>query len=257
MSLRLCFVIPVYNHATEVAKLLERLHGFGYSAILVNDASSAVQTEILRHLAAGRDWVHLVEHRENGGKGAAVKTGLQEALARGFTHALQIDADGQHDTNDIPKLVALAEQHPAAVIVGQPVFDDSIPRGRLIARYLTHVWVWIETLSFEIRDSMCGFRVYPLKSVVPLVESSRLGSRMDFDPEVLVRLHWAGAEIIPLPTRVIYPEGGRSHFRMVEDNLLITLMHTRLFFGMLLRAPALLGRKLRAGGFARRDERGR
>jgi len=247
MTLRLCFVVPVYNHATEAAALLERLDAFGHQVILVNDASSAPQAEILRRLAADHEWVHLVEHRENGGKGAAVKTGLKEAFARGFTHALQIDADGQHDTGDVPKLLARAQQHPSAVIVGQPIFDDSIPRGRLIARYLTHVWVWIETLSFAIRDSMCGFRIYPLKSVVQLLRTPHLGSRMDFDPEILVRLHWKGVQVISVPTRVIYPKGGKSHFRMVEDNLLITLMHTRLFFGMLWRAPMLLGRKLSIG----------
>src|SRR3546814_565626 len=183
-------------------------------------------------------------HRKNQGKGAAVKSALRAAHARGFTHALQIDADGQHDVGDIPKMLALAQQHPAAVITGQPVYDASVPHGRLAARYLTHVWVWIETLSLGIRDSMCGFRVYPLPAVVAVLEKAHLGSRMDFDPEVLVRLAWSGIAVVSLPTRVTYPEGGQSHFRMVEDNLLITWMHVRLFFGMLWRLPVLLPRKL-------------
>ncbi|WP_340115550.1 glycosyltransferase family 2 protein [Pelagibius sp. 7325] len=254
MSLHLCFIIPVYNHAAEASMLIDRLQPFGHQVILVNDASEPVQTEVLRRLAAGRGWVHLVEHHKNGGKGAAVKTGLKEAVARGFTHALQIDADGQHDTADVPKLISLAQQHPSAVIAGQPIFDDSIPRSRLFARYLTHVWVWVETLSFVIRDSMCGFRIYPLTSVAQLLHTSHLGSRMDFDPEILVRLYWMGVEVISMPTRVTYPEGGKSHFRMVEDNLLITRMHTRLFFGMLWRAPMLLSRKPSIGAPSRSGE---
>ena len=121
------------------------------------------------------------------------------------------------------------------MITGRPKFDASVPKGRLIARHITHVWVWIETLSFSIQDSMCGFRVYPLEPVVALAARVRLGRRMDFDPEILVRLHWEGLSILSLTTRVIYPAGGQSHFRLWHDNVLISWMHTRLVFGMLWR----------------------
>jgi len=211
--------------------------------ILVNDGSSAEESKILRSLAQTYDLLSLVERTHNGGKGAAVKSGLSAAYERGYSHALQIDADGQHDVGDVPKMLGLARCHPEAVIAGQPVYDESAPRGRIVARYLTHIWVWLETLSFSIKDSMCGFRVYPLRQVVELLESSRLGDRMDFDPEVLVRLQWRGVPIFSLPTQVIYPKGGQSHFRLVEDNCRITMMHTRLVIGMLLRLPVLLARK--------------
>jgi len=244
MNCRACIVVPVFNHAAGARALAGQLRGLGLQTILVNDGSEPSQGELLRATAAEHDWVQVIEHRENGGKGAAVKSGLREAYARGFTHALQIDADGQHDVRDIPKMLALAQQHPAAIITGRPIYDASVPRGRLMARYLTHVWVWIETLSFGIRDSMCGFRVYPLQAVVDLLGRSNLGSRMDFDPEVLVRFAWTGSDVISMPTRVIYPEGGQSHFRLIQDNLLITRMHVRLVFGMLWRLPVLLARKL-------------
>jgi hypothetical protein len=122
-----------------------------------------------------------------------------------------------------------------------------VPRSRLLARYATHVWVWINTLSIDIRDSMCGFRVYPLPAVVSLIDSARLGRRMDFDPEVLVRLHWRGVAIVNRPTRVTYPSDGVSHFRLWQDNALISGMHARLFFGMALRLPWLLWRRVRPG----------
>lgn len=243
MTFRACIVVPVYNHARQAQVLVQRLAELGQPVILVNDGSGPADTEILRGLSNAHDAVSLVERRDNGGKGAAVKSGLKEAYRRGFTHALQIDADGQHDVGDIPKFLALAKCHPEAVVTGEPLYDESIPRGRLFARYLTHFWVWVETLSFTIRDSMCGFRVYPLQPVVDLLEGSRLGDRMDFDPEVLVRLSWRGIRIVSLPTRVIYPENGLSHFRLFEDNLLITRMHIRLVLGMLWRLPVLLSRK--------------
>ena len=117
-----------------------------------------------------------------------------------------------------------------------------MPKGRLYGRYLTHVWVWINTLSLAIKDSMCGFRVYPLVRTLAAIVPS-IGKRMDFDPEIAVRLVWAGTQVVNLPTRVTYPADGVSHFDVWRDNLRISAMHTRLFFGMLWRLPGLLWRR--------------
>jgi hypothetical protein len=121
-----------------------------------------------------------------------------------------------------------------------------VPKGRLYARYLTHVWVWINSLSLRILDSMCGFRVYPLAVVIPLISNTRLGRRMDFDPEILVRLAWRNQPMQWLPTKVHYPTDGLSHFRLFHDNALISKMHAKLFFGMLVRLPVILWRRVRA-----------
>ena len=201
---------------------------------------------MLDALAASGPDVTLVRLPVNQGKGGAMMAGLREALRRGHTHALQIDADGQHATADIPAFIALSKVSPDAVICGTPVYDRSVPKGRLYGRYLTHVWVWINTLSLDIRDSMCGFRVYPLAPTVAAIDGARLGRRMDFDPEILVRLHWRGVPFVHQPTAVTYPQDGISHFRGLEDNVLISRMHARLFFGMLLRLPMLLWRKVAA-----------
>jgi hypothetical protein len=109
-------------------------------------------------------------------------------------------------------------------------------------------WVAVKTLSQDIPEAMCGFRVYPVASTSALLSRRRLSPRMGFDIEVLVRLHWRGVRMRFLPTRVVYPPGGLSHFRMVRDNIAITSVHFRLFFGMLARLPLLLTRKLRTGG---------
>lgn len=92
---------------------------------------------------------------------------------------------------------------------------------------------------------MCGFRVYPLSATVALIDATSIGRRMDFDVEILVRLHWRGIGIVNQPTRVSYPTDGVSHFRVWLDNVLISRMHAKLFLGMLLRLPALLWRKAR------------
>lgn len=242
-------VVPVYDHEHAIGTTVERLLPHGVPIQLVDDGSRASCTQVLRELAErhpGRVRLHRLER--NGGKGAAVIAGMRQVAARGASHALQIDADGQHDPADVPRFLAESRAHPHALVNGRPVYDESVPKGRLVGRYATHVWVWINTLSFDIADSMCGFRMYPLAPTLALLDRERVGLRMDFDVEVIVRLHWAGVPVRSLPTRVTYPLDGVSHFDLWRDNLRISGMHARLFFGMLRRAPRLLLRKLRGGG---------
>jgi glycosyltransferase involved in cell wall biosynthesis len=237
-----CLIIPVYNHEGPLPGIIERLQPFRLPCILVDDGSRESCAEVMRGLAARYPWLQYIRQDLNRGKGSAVKTGLMAAHQQACSHAVQIDADGQHDIGDLDKFLESARTNPEAVIIGQPIFDDAIPKGRYYARYLTHVWVWINTLSFCIRDSMCGYRVYPVATCVELNRATPLGDRMDFDVEILVRLYWRGIRIISVPTRVGYPQDGVSHFRLWEDNVRLSLMQARLFLGMLLRFPKLVGR---------------
>jgi glycosyltransferase involved in cell wall biosynthesis len=239
-----CIVIPNYNHTILLDELITTLTQFDLPIIMVNDASNEQATDIFRNLAAKHSSLSVIEHQINQGKGGAVQTGLSAALAQGHSHALQVDADGQHDLNDVEKLLNESKKHPQALISGKPIYDSSIPKHRYYARNITHFWVWVETLSFKIKDTMCGYRVYPLAASVQLIQQQKLGKRMDFDIEVMVRLFWQNIELRFIDTAVDYPEHGVSHFRALEDNLLISWMHTRLFFGMLIRIPMLLFRKL-------------
>lgn len=237
-------LIPVYNHERGLATMLDGLRASGLACLLVDDGSepgcaAALDTMV----AANPGWLTLYRRARNGGKGAALMSGFAEAARLGHSHVLQIDADGQHDTADIARFVAASAADPQALVLGQPVYDRSVPMGRLIGRYATHVWVWINTLSFAIRDTMCGFRVYPLAPVLRVLAEERLGERMDFDTEIVVRLHWRGVRVLNLPTPVRYPADGISHFKLWRDNVMISRMHARLFFGMLWRLPRLLARK--------------
>jgi hypothetical protein len=156
-----------------------------------------------------------------------------------------VDADGQHDLDKIPELLKLSNQYPGKIISGMPVYDDSVPTNRKLWRYATHILVWIHTLSFEIRDSMCGFRIYPLEKTLNVINSmNNFGQRMDFDIEILVRSFWADLHIVQLPVSVRYPIDGVSHFQLFNDNFLIAKLHIRLFFGMLLNSPKLLLRRV-------------
>ena len=244
--MRLGLIVPFYNHEHAIRQTVAALKRFGFACWLVDDGSAARCRFVLEDIArAERDWLTLIHCPVNRGKGVAVMAGCEAAFAAGCTHALQIDADGQHDFSAVPRIAALAEAHPDAIVTGVPVFDASAPASRVIGRKLTTFWVRVNTLSSRIDDAMCGFRIYPLGPVLPVTRAVNLGGRMEFDPEILVRAVWAGIPVISMPTNVTYPLDGVSHFKMWRDNVRISWMHTRLFFGMLWRAPRLLARRLR------------
>ena len=244
--MKTCVIIPVYNHPEAIVHVVEALKPFGLPCYLVNDGSSAQCSAVLRRIAEQeKDGITLYERDRNGGKGAAVMDGLQLAIAGGFSHAIQIDADGQHRLADISRFLAASEQHPDNLILGKPRFDATVPKKRLYGRQFTNLWIWINTLSVAIADGMCGFRCYPLAAVNKLLKSVQLGQRMDFDIEVVVRLYWQGVDVINIETEVHYPLDGISHFQMLQDNLLISRKHAQLFFGMLWRSPRLIVRHWR------------
>lgn len=243
-SYRPCIVIPFYRHEGAIAGTVERLRPFGLKCWIVDDGSGDSSRDVLQQIVTREaHWVRLSSHVRNRGKGEAVMTGLREARAAGFTHAVQIDADGQHDASDLPHLLAVSRAQPQALVTGIPVYDESVPKARLYGRYLTHALVWLQTLSLQIRDSMCGFRVYPVDTALAVWDQDHVGRRMEFDTEIMVRMFWRGVPVRSVPTRVTYPADGVSHFHMVRENLRLTWMHLRLLVGMCLRLPRLLWRR--------------
>ena len=242
---KVAIVIPVYDHETAIISTLERLLTYACPILLVDDGSHKKCQLVLEGLCEKfPERVSLLRLEQNSGKGGAVKQGLRQLLSETYTHAVQIDADGQHDHSDLPTFLEMSKRYPTDLISGCPVYDESLTKLRYYSRYLTSIWVWINTLSFAIKDGMCGFRVYPLNAIVALLEQENCGDRMDFDIEIMVRWLWRGGTIRAVETKVNYPVDGVSHFNVWRDNMLISWMHTRLFFGMLRRLPLLLCRKI-------------
>jgi len=233
---RTCALIPTYDNPLTIAGVVGEVRRHLDDVLVVDDGSHDEARRVLDDLAA-RALARVIRRDRNG---AAVKTGLRAARELGFTHALQIDADGQHDTADIPKFLARAAERPQAAVLGHPVYDATMPRGRVAAHALTNFMVFVQTGGRVIVDPQCGFRVYPVEAAL---EAGARGERMNFDIEIAVRLAWAGVPIVNVPTGVRYlprAAGGTSHFRPVRDNVAITWMHTRLTFISVLRRLGLV-----------------
>ena len=239
-----CLLIPIYNNKETIVAVLADLAPYNLPCIIVDDGSDAMTQQVIEHEAAHYSWVQVIHQEHNEGKGRAVISGFLCAYNKGYTHAIQIDADGQHNAHDIDRFLAEATVYPAALILGKPLFGPDVPLSRYLGRKISQWCVWVETLSWAIGDPLCGFRLYPLAATVALIKRTRVGARMDFDPDIAVRLYWAGVEIRNVETRISYPEGGVSHFRMFRDNVRISWMHTRLLAGMLVRIPQLLLRRI-------------
>lgn len=243
MTFRPCALVPTYDNPATVRAVVERIRRWLPDVIVVDDGSGPEGREAVA--ALGREGLAHVHHRPvNGGKGAAVRDGFRLARERGFTHAVQLDADGQHEAADIPAFLEAARAEPRALVLGRPIFDATAPnvrmRGRLVSRFFTD----LETGRRVIADPLCGYRVYPVEAALA---SGTSGDRMEFDIEIAVRMAWNGCPVVNVPTRVRYvprSEGGVSHFRMFRDNVRISWIHTRLCTVAVLRL--LTGRPLRA-----------
>jgi glycosyltransferase involved in cell wall biosynthesis len=236
-------VIPVFDHGRELVAVVEELARFRLPCFVIDDGSAAPTRASIAKLAGENDWIRVERFPENRGKGAALKRGFELAASEGHTHAVQLDADGQHDPRALPGFLAALESNPDALVLGVPIFDASVPRVRLWARQLSKALVWAATLSLEIQDPLCGYRGVPLARALRLLRSRPTGDRMEFEPELAVHLYWDGARVISLPTPVSYPAGGVSHFGFWREYPRLALLYARLLIGMLGRLPALLRRR--------------
>jgi glycosyltransferase involved in cell wall biosynthesis len=234
VTVNACLLIPIYNHKDTIGAVLDSLAHLELPCLVVDDGSDEATQETLRGERARRPWVELSRLPMNRGRGAALRHGYCRAAERGYSHIVQLDADGQHDPADVPKFLDAARRQPEALVLGRPIFGPASPRARRYGRRLSQAFVWAVTGSFAIEDPLCGFRCFPLRRTVPLLDAVSLGDRMEFDPEIVVRLAWDGVPIVNVPTRVRYFTGGLSNFRIVRDNALIVRAYARLVLARLL-----------------------
>lgn len=236
---RYCIIIPTYNNCRTVADVVERSLAVCKDVIVVNDGS----TDNTAGMLCGLD-ITLLTHERNRGKGMALKTGLKYAQEKSFTHAVTIDADGQHFPEDIPLLMEKSDSAPSDIIVGiRNLTSENMPRQNTFANRFSNFWFRLQTAQ-RVDDTQSGFRIYPLDSLHGM---GLITSRYEAELELMVYAAWHGTRVTGVPVRVLYqPEGERvSHFRPFRDFFRITVLNTLLCFGAVLYAlPAALLRKI-------------
>lgn len=233
-------LIPSYNTGPKVLEVVREALAHWQPVWVVVDGSNDGTERSLKDLAQTEKHLKVLVLKENAGKGAAVLHGLDAATKKGFTHALCMDADGQHPAAKIRDFMTLSQANAQAMVLGQPIFDSTAPLVRVYWRKMSNFWVHLETLFGGIGDSLFGFKLYPVEDLRRVMHGIRWARRYDFDPEVNVRLVWEGVRPVNLPCPVRYltkEQGGVSHFKYLRDNCLLFWMHTRLFFTFLTRLP--------------------
>ena len=230
-------LIPTYNTGPRLLATVREALARWQPVWVVVDGSTDRSADDVVALARTAPHLRVLSLPRNGGKGAAVLAGAEAALAAGFTHALVMDADGQHPADRIADFMQASQADPAALVLGRPVFGPEAPAVRLQGRKLSVGLVRFEILGSGIDDPLFGFRVYPLRPLVRAMRATPGARRYDFDPEVAVRMFWAGTPTLNVPAACRYltrEQGGVSHFHYVRDNLRMIWLHTRLIAELLL-----------------------
>ena len=227
---KFAFLVPFYNHPQNIKALIAALKTYELPVIVVDDGSDEASKLILAELER-TEGILLLTRAQNGGKGIAMKDGFKFALNRGFSHVLQIDADFQHDAALIGEFLRQSKAHPQSIVCANPIYGEDAPKSRVYGRKITNFWVAINTLSLGVKDAMCGFRVYPLEQLKKATAKSKT-NRMEFDIEILINAVRQGIDVRWIDTCVRYEKGGVSHFKMLRDNALISLMHAKSFFSL-------------------------
>lgn len=242
-------LIPSYNPGRKVFETVAGARRNWSPVWVVIDGSDDGTPEELLEMARRDPGLRVLVLPENRGKGSAVLHGIRIAAEHGFTHVLTMDSDGQHPADLIPEFMARSRAEPRALVLGIPIFDASAPTIRVKGRKISNWWADVETAGGGIRDTLYGFRVYPIADLIAVMTRQPWMRRFDFDPEAAVRLVWRGLPAINIPAPVKYlrpDEGGVSHFNYFRDNCLLTWMHTRLVLESVVRMPFLLWRRFRA-----------
>lgn len=221
--LNCCVLIPTYNNANTLGRVINEVLSYTSNLIIVNDGSTDKTSEILGNF----DAPNVLSLPKNAGKGNALKKGFKRAEEMGYEYAISMDSDGQHFPSDLPVFLQALEQKrpedPELLVIGARKMDDpSVPDKSSFGNRCSTFWFWVET-GIDLTDTQCGYRLYPVKTMNSL---SLYTSKFELEIEVIVKAAWKGVEVKNLPVKVLYDPLERvTHFRPFQDVTRITLLN--------------------------------
>ena len=222
-SLKCVVLIPTYNNAGTIAKVIADVKEYSADIIVVNDGS----TDDTKNILASIENIKVIDYPNNKGKGYALKLGLQKAYEWGYRYAITIDSDGQHYADDIPTFLDKIEEKPDSLLIGaRNLAADNMPSRNTFANKFSNFWYKVET-GKTLSDTQSGYRLYPLEKLQNIHLITR---RYEFEVEIIVRAAWRGVNVENIPIKVYYPpvEERVSHFRPLQDFTRISILNTVL-----------------------------
>ncbi len=242
-----CAVIPTYQNAKTLLKVVADVHRVVDTVFVVDDGSNDGTAALLDKATGNERPEKVLTHPKNCGKGAALKTGLTYARQQGFRYAVTVDADGQHRANDIPALLKAVEEEPDALAIGsRGLQHENMPAKSTFANRFSNFWFALQTLQ-RLPDTQSGLRVYPLRRLHGL---RWMSARYEAELTLLVFSAWAGVKLLPVPVSVYYPPRDQrvTHFRPGRDFTRISVLNTLLCFLMVVYGwPRIFCRQIARG----------
>lgn len=242
-----CAVIPTYQNAKTLLKIVADVHRVVDTVFVVDDGSNDGTAALLDKATGNERPEKVLTHPKNCGKGAALKTGLTYARQQGFRYAVTVDADGQHRADDIPALLKAVEEEPDALAIGsRGLQHENMPAKSTFANRFSNFWFALQTLQ-RLPDTQSGLRVYPLRRLHGL---RWMSARYEAELTLLVFSAWAGVKLLPVPVSVYYPPRDQrvTHFRPGRDFTRISVLNTLLCFLMVVYGwPRIFCRQIARG----------
>lgn len=242
-----CAVIPTYQNAKTLLKVVADVHRVVDTVFVVDDGSNDGTAALLDKATGNERPEKVLTHPKNCGKGAALKTGLTYARQQGFRYAVTVDADGQHRADDIPALLKAVEEEPDALAIGsRGLQHENMPAKSTFANRFSNFWFALQTLQ-RLPDTQSGLRVYPLRCLHGL---RWMSARYEAELTLLVFSAWAGVKLLPVPVSVYYPPRDQrvTHFRPGRDFTRISVLNTLLCFLMVVYGwPRIFCRQIARG----------
>lgn len=233
VALKCVVLMPTYNNAGTIAKVIADVKEYSADVIVVNDGS----TDETKNILASIEGIKVIDYPNNQGKGYALKLGLQKAYEWGYRYAITIDSDGQHYADDIPTFLDKIEEKPDSLLIGaRNLTADNMPSKNTFANKFSNFWYKVET-GKTLSDTQSGYRLYPLEKLQKIHFITR---RYEFEVEIIVRAAWRGVNVENIPIKVYYPpvEERVSHFRPLQDFTRISILNTVLvLYAFLLYYP--------------------